>query len=105
MLLCSICPKEFAQGQVCEDCSKLFCTLHQLDSCVFCGGKLKHIRNDVEKVGDLNVNWLIIDGDGQVGVAGLDFLPSYIMKIWSNIRFLDSQLKVVVFDSKEGSIR
>jgi len=63
------------------------------------------MQNDVERVGDLNVNWLIIDGNGQVGVAGLDFLPSYIMKIWSNIRFLDSQLKVVVFDSKERSIK
>jgi hypothetical protein len=104
MLICSDCPKEFVQGQVCEDCSKLLCIDHKLDSCIFCGGQLKYVKNEVEKIGKLDINWLIIDGKRQLGVAGLGFLPAYAMKIWLNVRFSNSQLRVILFDSKERSI-
>ena len=101
MLLCSNCPNEFVQGKACEICSKLFCSLHQFDTCVFCGGKLKQIHNEVEE--ELRVNWLTIEGNKQIGIMGLDFLPSYIMKIWSTIRLQNIQIKIIVFDSKENS--
>jgi hypothetical protein len=102
--MCSNCSKEFKQGRVCEACSKLICNDHEVDSCVFCGGNLKLTHIEVEKAGELDVNWLIIDGTRQAGIVGFDFLPSYFMTIWSNIRLADSQLKVIMFPSKKTSI-
>jgi hypothetical protein len=104
MLLCSKCPKEFVQGYICKDCSKLFCSQHQLDSCAFCGGKLEFVKNEIERIGVLEVNWLVFNGSKRVGVVGINFLPSYTMKIESADSSLNSGLKIVLFDSKEKSI-
>ena len=105
MLQCSSCPNEFVQGQVCDKCSKLFCAEHKLDSCAFCGGKLRHVHNEVEKYGEIEINWLAIDDNLQVGTVGLNSLPAYTMEILSNIRLSNSQLRVILFDSKERSIK
>jgi hypothetical protein len=75
-----------------------------VDSCPFCGGKLKKVVIEVEKIGQLDVNWLIVEDSRQVGVAGIKSLPSYFMKIWSEIKLVDSRVNVILLDSKKKAV-
>ncbi len=59
---------------------------------------------DIEKIGQLDINWLTIEDSKQVGAVGTRVLPSYFVKIWSTIQFANSQINVILLDSKKTSV-
>lgn len=103
-MICSSCPQEFEKGKICNVCSKLYCSAHDIDICPFCQGKLEDIENEIEKIGDIEVNWLSKDGIKRVGISGLNFLPPYFMKLDSVVKDEESSVKIILFDSKESSV-
>lgn len=104
MLSCSSCSKKFEVGQICENCSKLACSEHKIEFCPFCGSKLRKATLNVEKVVSLNIDWLVIEDNKQVGTVGTRILPTYFMKIWFTLKKEDSQINIILLNSKKDSI-
>jgi hypothetical protein len=102
--MCSNCPNEFRQGKACNECSKLFCKDHELNTCPFCGGELRAVSIDVEKKGILEIDWLVIEGTKLLAVTEVNLLPSYFMKLWVNLRIANSPVIIVLFATKQKSI-
>lgn len=103
-MICSQCPKKFEKGKICTFCSKLYCSEHHLVRCSFCDVELIPIENEIEKIGNVEVNWLSVDNKKRVGICGIDFLPEYFMKIESVVRSSNDKVRVILFSSKEKSI-
>lgn len=106
-MICSICPKTFEKGAICPVCSKIFCIEHNLSSCPFCKIKidLEKITSKTEKIGKVSVDWLTKNGKQRSGISGISNPPPYLMKIQSIVNSANNNIKIVLFESKNKSIK
>lgn len=106
MLICSSCQenKKFNEGQICCQCSQLFCDNHQLQNCPYCGSIFfKKISIQEERINELIIEWVVIDDKSAIGITDNVFLPTYFTKLWSILGY-NSKTKVILFPNKQQSI-
>ena len=104
MLLCSNCPDEFTEGQVCVKCSRLFCAKHEITSCPFCNGSIEKLSVDTEKSDKFIVQWLVFRGQKNLGVVQIEKLPSYTINVMKKMSLSNRNLKTIFFPSKADSV-
>jgi len=72
--------------------------------CPFCGGFLEELSIETERLRKTSIQWLNYDGSRNLGIAGLDRLPSYTINVMRKIAKGNRRLKVILFPSKADSI-
>ena len=106
MVKCELCPSVLVEGKMCLTCGRSYCLQQNLTTCPFkCRGKLAHFRVREEKLGDVSVEWLLLNGL-KVGLVDFEETPSSLPAVLNSLsEGISEKYSLLVFPNRKSACK